>query len=86
MKPADVDKLVCDYSTEVAPITETMLNTLAPFIFNKLYADGNVHTMPNDNQHYESKECWCNPLLNYKDSVTGKEQYIHTDTRKEALN
>lgn len=86
MKPADIDKLICNFSMEVTPVTEKMLNLLAPYLFNKLYADGNIHTVPTDNQHYESKECWCNPLLSYKDEATGKEHYIHTDTRKEALN
>lgn len=48
--------------------------------------DGHIHTMPNTGpEHPESKDCWCYPRLGYKDLITGVEQWIHNDTRPEAL-
>ena len=48
--------------------------------------DGHVHTMPDSGQtHYETRECWCTPILNEKDLLTGVEHWVHNDTRKEAL-
>lgn len=44
-----------------------------------------IHTMPDDGKHSESKECFCCPKLVYKDEITGVEQWLHNDTRKEAL-
>lgn len=48
--------------------------------------DGNIHTMPDDGLHIESKDCFCSPLLVYKNEETNAEQWLHNDTRKEALN
>lgn len=49
-------------------------------------SDGNVHTVPNDDKHIESKDCFCCPVLVYKNEDTGLEHWVHNDTRKEALN
>ena len=40
--------------------------------------DGNIHTVPTQGTpHIESKHCWCEPRLSYKDEVTGKEVWVH---------
>ena len=85
MKPGDLDKLICDYTRDIRPIPEGMIETLAPYLFNKIFSDKNIHTMPDDNEHFESKDCWCSPNLAFQSDETGQCQYIHTDTRKEAL-
>lgn len=35
--------------------------------------------------HQESSDCWCHPVLNYKDE-SGAEHWVHNDTREGALN
>jgi len=39
-----------------------------------------VHVMPNDGSHNSSKYCWCSPTLNYKDSITHGEVWVHRRT------
>lgn len=40
--------------------------------------DGNIHVIPLDRpDHIESKECFCEPELSYKDSDTDKEVWVH---------
>lgn len=40
--------------------------------------DGNIHTVPSQGkEHFESKECWCEPTLEYKNEITGIEHWIH---------
>ena len=29
--------------------------------------------------HFSSKRCWCNPTLDYVDSETGNEVWVHND-------
>lgn len=86
IKPKQVDKAICDWSIETQhSLTEHEQASLVSMIFNVFWSDGNVHTMPNDNEHLETKDCWCSPILTYEDEETRIKHYIHTDTRKEAL-
>ena len=40
--------------------------------------DGNVHTIPaNGKTHKESKDCWCEPRLDYENEETGIKHYVH---------
>lgn len=40
--------------------------------------DGNVHTVPTSGlEHEESQDCWCEPILDYEDELTGIKHYIH---------
>lgn len=44
--------------------------------------DGNVHTMPTNKRHYETKDCWCDPEL--RDDFTssgGKKHYLHRESQ-----
>jgi hypothetical protein len=41
--------------------------------------DGNVHVVPLDREHFESKDCWCQPELHYKDEETGVEVWTHRE-------
>lgn len=43
--------------------------------------DGHIHTMPDDNKHFESGKCWCEPILVYKDLIFGTEQWLHNSSR-----
>lgn len=86
MKPKDLDKAICDWTIETRhSLTEREQASLVSMIFNKLCSDNNVHTVPNDNEHLETKDCFCNPILTYEDEETHIKHYTHTDTRKEAL-
>ncbi len=38
--------------------------------------DGHIHVMPSNGKHKESKQCWCNPELFFKD-IDGKEVWTH---------
>lgn len=45
---------------------------------NKQHPDGNIHVVPKvGKEHYENKNCWCHPTLNYKDAETLKEVWAH---------
>jgi hypothetical protein len=44
-----------------------------------------IHTMPTDGKHIESKDCFCCPQLVYEDEFTGIKQWLHNDTREGAL-
>ena len=48
--------------------------------------DGQIHVVPNDNKHKESKDCWCHPALNYIDIETNKQVWSHNDTRPDEIN
>lgn len=40
--------------------------------------DGNVHTMPTDQTHYETSECWCVPeLMDDFTTAGGRKHYLH---------
>lgn len=40
--------------------------------------DNNIHIMPTSGKiHYETKDCWCDPELTYKDEKTNKEVWSH---------
>lgn len=40
--------------------------------------DGNIHIVPSEGkEHIESKDCWCEPRLDYKDELTNKEVWVH---------
>lgn len=42
----------------------------------------NIHVMPVGEGipiHACSTECWCEPELNYRDGVTGKEVWVHRE-------
>lgn len=41
--------------------------------------DGMIHVMPTDAEHVESKECWCEPTLDYIDPETGNEVWLHKE-------
>ena len=84
--PKDLDKAICDWSMSTGySLTDRQQTTLMAKIFNSLWPDGNIHTMPNCGEHLETKLCWCGPLLDYKNEESGKEHWVHTETRKEAL-
>lgn len=41
--------------------------------------DGNIHVVPTSwKKHLENKNCWCCPILDYKDEITNKEVWVHT--------
>jgi len=86
IKPEQLDKAICDWSIETQHgLTEHEQASLVSMIFNVFWSDGNVHTMPNDNEHLETQKCWCSPILTYEDEETHIKHYTHTDTREEAL-
>ena len=33
-------------------------------------------------QHTPSAECWCNPIVDYVDPITGSEVYIHNNIQE----
>lgn len=40
--------------------------------------DGHVHTVPlTEREHEESKDCWCQPTLSYRDEINGCEVWVH---------
>ena len=40
--------------------------------------DGNIHVVPTSGkEHLETKDCWCEPTLLYKDEFTGREVWTH---------
>lgn len=42
--------------------------------------DGNVHVMPTDAEHEESKDCWCSPTLQEDYTAQGgKKVYLHRE-------
>ena len=42
--------------------------------------DGNVHVIPLDKHHEESKDCWCVPTLTQKiDEAHDKEVWLHKE-------
>ncbi len=41
--------------------------------------DGHVHTVPLEKEHIESKDCWCEPTLEYEDPETGCKHYLHKE-------
>lgn len=87
MKAQDLDKAICDWSISTGEsLTDRQQATLMASIFNTFWSDGHIHTMPDDGTHLCTKQCWCEPVLNYKDDITNKEVWLHTDTRKGALN
>lgn len=86
MKPKDIDLAICEWTKDTGySLTEHQLTTLTASIFNALFFDEHVHTVPDDKTHCESKDCWCSPILNYKDE-NGIEVWLHNDTREGALN
>lgn len=38
-----------------------------------------VHVMPMEGNHLESKDCFCCPILGYKDEFTNIEVWVHND-------
>jgi len=79
-----IDKVVCDWSMNIGPsLTEKQQASLVAAFFNELFSDKNVHTMPADGLHIESKECWCCPVCTYKpdDKNDVTEHWSHNDTR-----
>lgn len=86
MKPQDLDMAVCEWTKDTGySLGKHQLDSLVASIFNALFSDGNIHSVPDDNTHCESKDCWCSPNLEYKNETTGMGQWLHTGTRKEAL-
>ena len=42
--------------------------------------DGHIHVMPTHGpEHMESKDCWCEPYLDYKDAENGNEVWMHRE-------
>lgn len=40
--------------------------------------DGNIHVVPDDGKHIESKDCWCEPRLSAAiDEEHNKEVWVH---------
>lgn len=36
-----------------------------------------LHVMPNDGKHQESRDCFCEPKLDHVDEETGREVWLH---------
>lgn len=40
--------------------------------------DGHIHVIPTSGKrHLENKNCWCCPILDYKDEITNIEVWVH---------
>jgi len=51
------------------------------------HIDGHTHVMPDSGPtHYENKDCWCEPQLDYRDAENNKDVWVHKDTRMAAVN
>ncbi len=49
--------------------------------------DGHTHVMPDYGpKHFENKDCWCSPKLDYKDSENNNEVWAHNDSRLNTTN
>lgn len=40
-------------------------------------SDGDIHVMPNNGKHKDHRRCFCEPVLNYQDELTGKRVWVH---------
>ncbi len=81
MKPADLDKSICEFSIDTGhSFTEIEQARLVAKIWNDNFSDGNVHTMPDDNTHLETIDCWCMPQIGYKGE--NDSHIIHNSNRQ----
>lgn len=86
MKPEEIEKAIHCWALRTNHnFSYQELGSLIASIFNAFQSDGNVHMMPDDFTHLESKLCYCNPVLSYKDEK-GIEHWVHNNTREGALN
>ena len=80
--PKDIDKILCDWSIMYShAFTENELGTLTAYIYNQLLSDNQIHTVPNDGLHCESRFCWCEPVA--KVTQNAKTQFIHNKPTEE---
>lgn len=75
--PKEIDAIICEWSMKYgAALTGEQLGTLTAHVFNKLFADGLIHTVPNNGLHVEHKDCFCNPKFKLG-SATETGRFIH---------
>lgn len=83
--PQDIDKLVADWSVKTGTgMTDAQFGTLVAHIYNGLLSDGNIHTVPNNGLHFESRHCFCAPAFGNPDRQPGdKIHFVHNDHKTE---
>ena len=80
--PKDIDEIIAEWSQKTGTaLTEQQFNSLVAHVFNRLLSDGQIHTVPNNDFHFESRHCFCS--LNSIVEQGKKTHFIHHDHKTE---
>ncbi|WP_448510944.1 hypothetical protein [Immundisolibacter sp.] len=80
--PKDIDFIIAKWTHKnQTALSEEQFNSLVAHVFNSLLSDGQIHTVPDNDFHFESRHCFCSPNAIVEQGQ--KTHFIHFDHKTE---